>query len=221
MTASPVDPHRSGTTLLTIARRLLTEPMVVAIIEPTIADFQCELTAAGANRFARLRARWRGYRAFWTLVLVAAVAPWALPAHDAAAPQPLVALVGTGATILALAAVVNPVLGATVTVVGAAGGLCAVLLHAWYQRHPSILPMPSRRLWRTPQINFSSTEVAANGGGLIFVIGSVFVVVLAVPSVLLFLIAGTLAGGLVARGLVEWRTRHPDGHLPEIRIGLR
>jgi hypothetical protein len=214
----------AGTTLLKIARRLLTEQLVVAVVEPTIADFQCELAAAGSGRVARLRVRWRGYRAFWTLVLVAAFAPWALPAHDVRTSQPLaagVAISATGATVFMLIAVVNPVLGATVAAIGAAGGLCAVLLHAWYQRHPSILAMPSRRLWRTPQINFSSTEVAANGGGLIFVIGSVFVVVLAVPSVLLFLISGTIAGGLVARGLVEWRSRHPDGHLPEIRIGLR
>jgi hypothetical protein len=74
---------------------------------------------------------------------------------------------------------------------------------------------------RSPQINFSSTEVAGNIGGLIFVVGSVFVVVVGVPSVIWFLIAATAAGCFLAWALVGWHRSHRGYRLPENRIVLR
>ena len=85
MTPSATDPHMPGTTLLRIARLLCSEPLVTAIIEPTIADLQSELAAAGASRSKRLRARWGGYRAFWTVMVLAPFASWAAPAQSATA----------------------------------------------------------------------------------------------------------------------------------------
>jgi hypothetical protein len=76
-------------------------------------------------------------------------------------------------------------------------------------------------LRRWPQINFSSTEVAGNIGGLIFVVGSVFVVVVGVPSVIWFLFAAAAAGSFLAWALFGWRREHPTGGLPENRIVLR
>jgi hypothetical protein len=64
--------------------------------------------------------------------------------------------------------IVGPVLGAWVAVVTAVGTLFAILIHAWYDRHPSDIPIPTEPPRRSPQINFSSTEVAGNIGGLIF-----------------------------------------------------
>jgi hypothetical protein len=97
----------------------------------------------------------------------------------------------------------------------------AILLHRWYDRHPSNTPVPAVSVWRSPQINFSSTEVAGNIGGLIFVVGSVFIVAIALPSVIWFLFAATFAGALVAWLLVTWHATHPARGLPENHIVLR
>jgi hypothetical protein len=96
-----------------------------------------------------------------------------------------------------------------------------MLIHAWYDRHPSDLARPAGSPPRTPQINFSSTEVAGNIGGLIFVVGSVFIVAIALPSVIWFLFAATAAGGLLAWALLTWHTSHPGSGLPANRIVLR
>ena len=127
----------------------------------------------------------------------------------------------TGSLVLTLFAVVGPVLGAWVAVIAMVGALVAMAIHAWYGRHPSDLPMPSDPQRRSPQINFSSTEVAGNIGGLIFVVGSVFIVVLGLPSVVWFLLAGTVAGCILAWGLIAWHTRHPQYGLPANRIVWR
>ena len=172
-----------GTTLLNIAPWLFSERFVSAVVQPTIADLQSEVAAAGESRIKRLQAQWHGYCAFWTLLLVAPFAAWAAPTRSNAA-------VGLG-------------------VVG------------WYERHPSAVPTPEDRTWRPPQINFSSTEVAGNIGGLIFVVGSLFVVSIGLPSVLWFLLAGTIAGCFLAWRLVVWHRSHPKRGLPENLIVLR
>lgn len=221
MTLSNAGPHLPGTTLLKVARVLLSEHAVRAVIEPTISDLQREVAEAGTSRGRRLIARWRGYRAFWTLVLMGSFAQWAVPAHHASAARPDALPLAVGLTIFALVTIVNPVLGTVVAVIATAGSLCAIAIHAWYRRHPSELPTPRQRLWRSPQINFSSTDVAGNSGGLIFMAGTVVILVLGLPSILCFLLAGTVAGCALARGLVEWRSRHPQGSQPENGIAWR
>jgi hypothetical protein len=73
----------------------------------------------------------------------------------------------------------------------------------------------------SPQINFSSTEVAGNVGGLIFVVGSVFIVAVGLPPTILFLFAATVTGCFLAWALVVWHGSHPTCGLPENRITLR
>jgi hypothetical protein len=107
---------------------------------------------------------------------------------------------------------------AAITVVGA---VFAILMHAWYVRHPSDIPAPAEPPRRTPQINFSSTDVAGNIGGLIFVVGSVFIVAVGLPSVIWFLFAATVAGCVLAWALVMWHASHPKRGLPENLIVLR
>jgi hypothetical protein len=223
MTEFTNGPGVPGSTLLKIARLLLSERLVSAVIEPTISDLQCEVAEAGLSRAKRVRAHWRGYRAFWTLVIVAPFASWTAPTRHAGvvAFPDAVARLAIGSTFLTLIAVISPVVGALVAIVTATAALFAVLIHAWYQRHPSDLPTPNERRWRSPQINFSSTEVAGNSGGLIFVVGSVFVLTFGVPTVFWFVLAGTVAGCGVARGLAAWHTRHPQRGLPENRIVWR
>ena len=223
MTGSTSRPRVPGTTLLKIARLLLNERLLSAVVQPTIADLQREIADAGPDGLKRLRAQWRGYRAFWTLTLVAPFASWASPAADAgaiASPH-ATARLAVGSILVALLAVAGPVLGAWLAVVTAAGALFAILIHAWYDRHPSDIPTPAEPQRRSPQINFSSTEVAGNIGGLIFVVGSVFIVAVGLPSVIWFLFAATVAGCFLAWGLVAWHGSHPTCDLPENRIVFR
>jgi O-antigen/teichoic acid export membrane protein len=211
-----------GTTLLTIARALFDDGVLSAVVEPTIADLQREVAAAGSNRVRRLRAQWRGYGAFWRIALVVPFVSWALPARDAgpAALRDTVSRLAFGAVIVALLAAADLAFGAWVAAVTTMVVVVAILLHAWYDRHPSDLPDPAPQQ-RPPQINFSSTDVAGNIGGLIFAVGSVFIVAIALPSLILFLFAATVAGGVLAWALVAWRIRHPRWGLPENRIVLR
>ena len=62
--------RRPIATLLKIARVLFSEEQLSAVVEPTISDLQREVADAGTSRIRRVRARWRGYRAFWTLTFV-------------------------------------------------------------------------------------------------------------------------------------------------------
>ena len=223
MTGSTSGPRVPGTTLLKIARLLFNEHLVSAVVEPTISDLQREIASAGPNRRKRLRARWRGYCAFWKITLAAPFASWASPAADsgAVAFPDAIARLAVSSIVVALVAVVGPVLGAWAAVVTAAGGIFAFLIHAWYARHPSEVPTPTEPQRGSPQINFSSTEVAGNIGGLIFVVGSVFIVAIGLPSVIWFLFAAMVAGCFLAWGLVTWHTRHPKRGLPENQIILR
>lgn len=216
-------PRVPGTILLKIARLLFSEHVLSAVVQPTISDLQHEVADAGSSRVERLCAQWRGYWAFWTLAFLAPFASWPSPVRnaDAVASADAAARLAVGSTALMLLAVVGPVLGAWVALVTAAGALFAIVIHAWYRRHPSDIPAPPELQRRLPQINFSSTDVAGNVGGLIFVVGSVIIVAVGLPSVFWFLIAGTVAGCFLAWGLVAWHTSHPKWGLPENRIVWR
>ena len=223
MTGANGHQRAPGTTLLKIASLLFSDHVLSTVVQPTIADLQREVAKAGPGGATRLRARWRGYRAFWTVMLVAPFVPWPSPADDAGAvafPEAISRL-AVGSIVVTLLLTVGPVLGAWVAAVTAVGTLCAILIHAWYVRHPTDLPVPRGSQRRMPQINFSSTDVADNIGGLIFVVGSVFIVVIGVPSVIWFLSAATLAGCCVAWALVAWHTSHPKSGLPKNQIVLR
>jgi hypothetical protein len=224
MTAMTSGPRVPGTFLLKIARLLFDEHTLSTVVQPTISDLQREIASAGPDSLERLRARWRGYRAFWTVMLVAPFASWSSPAENtgAIAFPDAVARVAVGSIVVTLLVIVGPLFGVWVAVMAAAGSLFAILIHAWYVRHPSDLPTPDEpQRRRTPQINFSSTEVAGNMGGLIFVVGSVFIVAIGLPSVIWFLFAATVSGGFFAWALLAWHTNHPKRGLPENQIVLR
>jgi len=191
---------KPGTRLLRIAPLFFNERFLASVVRPTIADLQSEVAAAGSNRMRRVRARWRGYSAFWMLILVAPFASWS---DD----QPNGALGGVAVGLAVVTFLTVVTLGAWTAVVPAAGTAVALLIHAWYERHPSDVAMPPGAPWRSPQINFSSTDIAGNIGGLIFVVGSVVIVSVALPLVFWFLLAGAIAACFVAWGLVAWHTR--------------
>ena len=189
-----------GATLLKIAPLLFNEHFIASVVRPTIADLQSEFHAAEAGRVTRLRVLCQGYAAFWTLILLAPFASWSDNRSDLATAR-----LTAGSAVVALLVVVT--FGAWTALIVAAGTLVAFLLHAWHQRHPSEIAVLPERRWRSPQINFSSTDVGGNAGGLIFVVGSVLIVSLGLPSVFWFLLTGALASGLVAWGLVVWHRR--------------
>ena len=223
MTESTSGPRVPGTTLLKLARLLFDEQLLSAVIQPAISDLQHEVAAAGHNRLKRLRARWRGYLAFWMVALMAPLVSWTPPLGDrgTVAFPDAIARLAVGSIAVGLLAVAGPALGAGIAAVAAAGAVVAIAIHAWYDRHPSELPAPTEPQQRPPQINFSSTEVAGNIGGLIFAAGSVLIVAVGLPSVIWFLVGGTIAGCLVAWRLAAWRTNHPERGRPENRIVLR
>jgi hypothetical protein len=223
MTDPTGDSHPPGRILLKIAQLLLNEHVVAAIVRPTIADLQRETADAGSRRIDRMRARWRGYRAFWRVTLVAPFAQWAQPIGAAGAPAfpDTLARLAISAIVLMLFALVGLVVGAWLGIVAAAAALLAVAIHEWYTRHPSELPSPSNAHKGSPQINFSSTEVAGNIGGLIFAIGAVLIVAIGLPSVMWFMFAALVAGCILAWMLAAWHRNHPGSGMPDTRIGLR
>jgi hypothetical protein len=223
MTESGSGPRVPGTILLKIARLLFSEHVLSAVVQPTIADLQREVATADPHGLRRLRARWRGYSAFWRITLVSPFMSWALPAGDAGAVafSKAIARLVVGSFIITSLAVLGPAFGVWVAILMAAGALLAIVLHAWYDRHPSYVATPDEPQRRTPQINFSSMEVAGNIGGLIFAVGTVFIAAVGLPSVIWFLFAATVVGSFLAWALVAWHTSHPKWGLPKNRILLR
>ena len=223
MTETTRGPRVPGTILMKIARLLFNERLRSTVILPTISDLQREIANAGPGGLKRLRAQWRGYCAFWTMLVVALFECCSSPVEEAGviAFPDAVARFAVGSIVVTLLVIVGPVVGVWFAVMTAAGTLLAILIHAWYARHPSDIPIPTEPQRRSPQINFSSTEVAGNVGGLIFVVGSVFIVAIGLPSVIWFLFAATVAGCVLAWALVAWHTSYPKSGLPENRIVLR
>jgi hypothetical protein len=202
---------KPGTRLLKIAPSLFNERFIASVVRPTIADLQSEVDAAGPHRGRRLRALCRGYAAFWGLVFAAPFATWSDDRAEISNAR-----LAAGAAIVGLLMAV--VFGGWTVIVAAAGTLVAFLIHAWHERHPSEIAVPTEHHWRSPQINFSSTEVGANAGGLIFVVGSVMIVSLGLPSVLWFLLTAAIAAGFVAWGLAVWHRRtRGDGLTSAVR----
>jgi hypothetical protein len=223
MTKSINGPRVPGATLRKLARMLFTEHLVSVVVEPAIADLNYELVQAGPSRFRRLRAQWRGYLG---LCMVMLVAPFA-SVEPASSDQRVIALsdavsyLSSGIVVVALAAVAGFALGGSAAVIVAAATLLASVLHGWHQHHPSDVPAPLEAKGGLPQINFSSTKVAGNAGGLIFAIGSVVIVSIGVPSLISFLLFGIVAGCVVAWALAVWHSNHPTSGRSQNRIALR
>lgn len=213
--------HLPGVVLLKIAQLLFSERMLSEVVRPTIADLQHEVAEARSGRVNCLRALCRGYCAFWKLTVVAPFASGISRDKSAVAFQGTVTRFAVGSSVVSLLAITAGV-GAWISVLAAAITLFAVVIHRWYEHHPSNLPAPAEPSRKpSPQINFSSMEVAGNIGGLIFAVGSVLIVAIGLPSVIWFLLVATIAGCCLAWALVTWRTAHPYSGQPARGIQLR
>jgi hypothetical protein len=219
---SPND-RMPGAWLLTLGRLIFDQSVLDTVIRPTVADLQRELRDAGSNRTSRAMARWRGYRAFWTLALIAPFAFWGAPVPGRApiAFPDLAARIAVTVMLLTLATVRGSAIGIWAIVVGIGGSVFAVVIHHWYSRHPLSVAVPESARSRRPEINMSSIPVGANPGGLLFVCGSTFAVLAGLPMARWFLFVTLVLGVLCAWALMAWHASHPFRGLPENRIVLR
>lgn len=220
MTRSTSHPRGPGRFLLRLASVLFDDGVVASVVAPTIADLQAEVSRARTRR-AAVRARLHGYAAFWTLVLFAPVAAHAWPVADDRVMTVPARRSGVGVWLVlaALLGFTSPALTPWTATVLAGGAIVAIAIHAWYSRHPSLLPSPNGE--RRPEINFSAVPVGGNIGGLIFVAGSMAILVSGLPMWRWFF-GVAVAGGVLTAGVVyAWHTARPGGGLPQNRIVLR
>jgi hypothetical protein len=112
---------------------------------------------------------------------------------------------------LVLFAAIWPMFGWFVVAVVVSGAVAAIALRRWNTRHPSAIapvdPLASRP---DAQINLSSIPVAGDFGGLMFVVGSIAIVLLGFPDVRWFVLGSVAAGSVMAAGLFAWRSSHVD-----------
>lgn len=223
MTDLPPQDRVPGAWLLTLARLIFDESVMNTVVRPTIADLQRELRDARSSRGTRLLARIRGYRAFWTLVLIAPFAFWGAPVQGRAAiafPD-MAARVAVTVILLTLATLGGSALSTWTIVVGIGGSAFAIMIHHWYSRHPLSIAVPESARARRPEINMSSIPVGADAGGLLFVCGSTIAVLAGLPMARWFLFVTLVLGVLCAWALMAWHASHPLRGLPENRIVLR
>lgn len=212
-----------GLRLLALARLIFDDAVLNTVVRPTIADLQREFREAGSNRRARRLAMWRGYRAFWTLALVAPFAFWGAPMPGRApiAFPDLAARIAVTFIALTLVTLNDSALGIWTAVVAGGGTCFAVAIHRWYDRHPLSVAIPAALMSRRPEINMSAIPVGADFGGMLFVLGSLFAVLAGLPVVRLFLLVAVVLGSLVAWALLAWHVRHPLRLRPENQLLLR
>jgi hypothetical protein len=223
MTGNTFNRGTSRSLLLRIARVVFDDAVVDSVVMPTIADAQAELReSTGFSR--RLRARVRGQATFWKLVLLAPFAADGWPVRtEHAMLLPARAHHATGWLLLAgVLAFTSPALSPW-TITALVGGLVvALVLHAWHARHPLlIVPPADADGTRRPEINLSRIVVGGNIGGLIFMAGSMAILVAGLPAWRWFFLLAVVGGFLTAAVVSKWRTSHPAHGLPENLIVLR
>jgi len=214
MTSQPLVPRLPGHLPLRLARLVFDDTALAMIIEPAIADLQCEIAAAGP-RAARIRALVRGYLALVVVMAMAAL----LPGAGAGAPVLRMVLGANGGffvVVLAplLFAVLWPTLGVFASAAAVAGTLFSFIVRAWNDRHP-VTVARRRAAGKEPEINLAGIPVGGDMGGFLFVIASV-VMILGLPGLRAFVMGATAVALLLACGLLLWR-RH-DPHSPVRRI---
>lgn len=120
---------------------------------------------------------------------------------------------------LALFVAIWPIFDWFVAAVFVSGVVAAIALRRWNTRHPSTIaeidPLAGKA---GGQINLSAIPVAGDFGGLMFVVGSVAIVLLGFPDVRWFVLGSIAAGSIMAAGLFAWRSSRVDRLPPVISI---
>jgi hypothetical protein len=223
MTKLPSNGRSSDPRLLRLARALFDPAVLESVVVPTIADAQREIEAAGEHPLRRAAARLRGYATVAKLVVLAPLVGHTWPVRrEAVMLEQQKRRNESGWLVLAgILAFTSPALTPWTGMTIAGGVIVAVVMHLWYVRHPSDIVTVDEVPARRPEINFSRMPVAGNIGGLIFMGGSMAILVAGLPSWRWFF-AAAAGGGLLTAALVSvWHTSHPAAGLPQNRIVLR
>jgi hypothetical protein len=85
------------------------------------------------------------------------------------------------------------------------GLLFAVVLHRW-DGEPAGVMKTSDKLRLVP-MNFAEVHVGADAGGLIFVLGSLAILALGLPTLRWFLIGSVVMASIIATARIAWRAR--------------
>ena len=200
-----------GRFLLTVARLVFEDSVLATVVTPTISDLQQEIRDAGDSAPRRLRAALRGYAAFWLLVLAAPVALHRWPTRSIGSQDPGDRSPGVTFALYVAAIVLCAwnFLGWWTVVAAGGGTLFAVIIHRWYDSHPTELVVPDKGVWRAPEINQSRIPVDGNIAGLMYVVGSLAVAMIGLPIARWFFFTTIALGLLCAVALVAWRNAHP------------
>lgn len=199
-----------GALLLRVARLVFDESVLASVVQPTIADFQVELRDAGTSRWRRLLARWRGYRAFWTLVVLAPVAFWNWPPESRGTPAFPEVTERIAATLIVVTVLfaIGYAAGVWALVLAMTGhAVIAVAVHYWQGRHPSHVAVPYRA--QRPEINISAIRIGGDFAGVLYVVGSIMSGMIGLPMTRWFVLGVLTAGLALAWGLFRWRASHP------------
>ena len=220
MTRATSERRAPGSFLLKVAEFIFDEAALASVVAPTISDLQEELREAGDSRGRRVRARLRGYGAFWALVVLA---PWAFlhwPARTVGAthtPDRSASILFS--MVVASFALLTWHFIGWWTIVAAVGGvLVALVIHDWHSRHPSKVATPVSPFLKTPEINVSKISVGGNIAGLMYVLGSLAVGMVGLVFLRWFFVVTLVCGFLCARALLLWHNSHRSGLT---RISLR
>ncbi len=200
-----------GTLLLAVARLLLDADTVARFVEPTIADLQREVAHAGASRARRVISLCRGYAAFARLLLWAPF--WSLR-HNLRLPAfEFRAWLYHAPTVPLAAALVIflwSMLAWNLVLLGAAALVFAGVVRRWNNTHPATYATPASGT-QVPalRINVALVPVSANAGGLIFMLGSVAILMTGFPALAAFLAIAVAGGTALATALFAWHAFHP------------
>jgi hypothetical protein len=221
MTHSTFHRRPPGRLLLKIAGLVFDEAAIASLVVPTIADLQAEVEQAGESTARRVWARLRGYAAFWKVVLFSpfAASAWPVRQDSAITFRPRRSGLGVWLVLAAFLGFTSPALTPWTVTVLAGGAIVAVAIHAWYSRHPSLVATANGE--RRPEINLSAIPVGGNIGGLIFVAGSMAILVSGLPGWRWFFAAAVLGGVLTAALVYIFHTARPAHGLPQNLIVLR
>jgi hypothetical protein len=198
MTAFTANPLQPGERLVKLATRLFDEPTRSNFVIPALADYQKELSEAGASATKRTTAHVRGYAAFARLVLAA---PFIVPSAPMGGPMTTFVTGKHGGNLLlvlalALFGAIRPLFGWFAVAVIGLGVALAIALRVWNNRHPG-----ARGGAADPLLSLLAVALFA-----------------AIWSMFGWFVLAAIAGGLImAVALRRWNTRHPSRFAPRAR----
>ena len=189
---------QAGERLVKLATLLFDEPTRSTFVIPALADYQQELSEAGASALKQVTAHVRGYAAFARLVLAA---PFIVPSAPMGSPVTTFVTGKYGGNLLlvlalALFAAIRPLFGWFAVAVIGLGIALAIALRLWNNSHPN-----ARGGAADPLLTLLAVALFA-----------------AIWSMFGWFVLAAVAGGVImAIVLRRWNTSHPSELAPTSR----